>query len=686
MRLTIGKRLGLGFGLIVVIMLGTAAITVSYGLRTKAGVDELDRLSADAALGGEIMKDVLSLRMKAKDYLIARDDSIVTAFAKVHEETEKKLKEAGRFTNPERREIISSVTTKVAEYEKAFGDVVEAIHAREAAVEERMTPAASGALAALEKLKHDAAANPGSGMLETATNSLQALMAERIDVLKGLQHMNSDEMIAAVEKVHASAQELDEAARVAKGETLRRDATEAAQAMRVYGEAATEVAGFVAKRNDVVKHHLDVVGPAIAELGESLQHSFDKAVDEAGQSAETAVGTLKTVIVGSALVAMFLAVGLSVIITRSVVRPLAALQGKLASSDGDLTIRVDESRSDELGDLGKWINTFIEKIHDVVVQVSMASSEVAAASTQIAASSEEMAAGINQQSQQAQQISSAVEEMSASVVEVARKSGEASDSATSSGKSARDGGVVVEQSVQSMESIRAAVESGAQAVTSLGKRGEQIGAIVDVINDIADQTNLLALNAAIEAARAGEHGRGFAVVADEVRKLADRTTKATEEIASSIREIQRETTMAVERMTSGTQEVELGSQRARQAGEALKTIVTGAESVAEMVHSIAAAAEQQSAASEQIARSIESISAVSRESSSAASQSAQAAGGLSAKAEQLRTLVGQFKIDSSRGVTSATGSDSGSAAPFGAAGKSAKKFRATVGIPKHTSA
>jgi methyl-accepting chemotaxis protein len=356
-------------------------------------------------------------------------------------------------------------------------------------------------------------------------------------------------------------------------------------------------------------------------------------------------GKIVIILIATGVVAAIAAIA-SLLFAIGLNRPIKQLVARSQQiATGDLSGEPLHTKSrDEVGQLTEATNLMSQSLKDLVAEMGHASDNVAAAATQIAASSEEMASGMDNQSDQIMQISSSIEQMSASVVEVARKSADASNAATQAGETAKRGGDVVRETIEGMNGINDAVTASADSVKQLGELGQEIGEVIAVINDIADQTNLLALNAAIEAARAGEHGRGFAVVADEVRKLADRTTKATEEIGGSITAIQTGTEDAVLRMQAGTDQVAIGVERATESGDNLEQIVASAENVSAMIQSIAAAAEEQSASSEEVSRSAEQIATVAQEAGRGAGQAAQAATDLSQKAEQMRQLVGRFKV------------------------------------------
>ena len=316
----------------------------------------------------------------------------------------------------------------------------------------------------------------------------------------------------------------------------------------------------------------------------------------------------------------------------------------IASGNGDLTKRLEVKGKDEPAQTAYWLNQFIEKLHGIITNISLTSSQVSSSASELHSTAEKIATGAEEVAAQAGTVATAGEEMSATAGDIAQNCLMAAEGAQRASQAASDGAAVVERTVTVMGQIAEKVQESARTVESLGARSDQIGAIIGTIEDIADQTNLLALNAAIEAARAGEQGRGFAVVADEVRALAERTTRATKEIGEMIKAIQKETKGAVAAMDQGVKQVETGTVEAAKSGQALQDILQQVNDVAMQVNQIATAAEEQTATTGEISSNMMQITEVVQQTSQGAQESAASAAQLSGNAEELQRLVRQFKL------------------------------------------
>jgi methyl-accepting chemotaxis protein len=323
---------------------------------------------------------------------------------------------------------------------------------------------------------------------------------------------------------------------------------------------------------------------------------------------------------------------------------LASRMRDIAEGDGDLTGRVGVRGYDELDEVGRWFNVFIERIEQIVLRVTVNAHHLGEAATGLGAIAHETALQSAMQQDQAMHITASISEISSAVHQISETTQGAALDARKAEENARLGGQTIQSTVATIQQLMVANQATATKIEELGHASDAIGRIIGVIDDIANQTSLLALNASIEAARAGEHGRGFAVVASEVRRLAERTSRATSEIGDTVRAIQGGTAAAVEAMRSSTRHVERGVGSALSAGEALTSIIQGSEAVQRMVTQIATASTQQSYATKSANANLNEISSIIESTTSNSARSVDACDRLSQLAANLNELVGSFKV------------------------------------------
>ena len=257
----------------------------------------------------------------------------------------------------------------------------------------------------------------------------------------------------------------------------------------------------------------------------SRQHTFEKAFEQYN-SAQDFLFWLGLVMGGLTTLVLFgTAIPVTKTITGNLTRVVKSLRD-IAEEDGDLTIRIQTNAQDEVGDLVKYFNRFMEKLQRVVkdiVDTTLPLSDLAQNLNQLTDTTNQ---NISQQQGAAVHAKQAVDNMNHSVIAVAESAAEAARAADEASSASNNGQQVVNSTVTNIQALAQNVEETAEVIRKLENDSNQVGVVLDVIKGIAEQTNLLALNAAIEAARAGEQGRGFAVVADEVRTLASRTQQS----------------------------------------------------------------------------------------------------------------------------------------------------------------
>jgi len=332
---------------------------------------------------------------------------------------------------------------------------------------------------------------------------------------------------------------------------------------------------------------------------------------------------------------------------KLIVSPIQNVSSQLqqiSHGEGDLTVRLDASGSDELAELAEGFNGFVEKTQAAIQQVQQATVLLHQSSENLARVSQQTVTGIHQQQSETNMAATAMTEMSATVTEVSRSAASASVSAQETNQQASEGYTIVSNTVNSINLLAGEVEKASGVIHRLESESESIGSVLDVIRGIAEQTNLLALNAAIEAARAGEQGRGFAVVADEVRTLAGRTQQSTSEIQEMIERLQAGTGEAVQVMSQSKEQVDKTVEQAQKAGDALSAITSSVSAINDMNTQIATASEEQASVTEGVTENVNNINNVASQTSDGAEQISQATTNLVNISNQLDELVSQFKV------------------------------------------
>ena len=400
---------------------------------------------------------------------------------------------------------------------------------------------------------------------------------------------------------------------------------------------------------DIVRDSSKVDSGTCFRLYQAVQQKIEDSSDQLAESGKQAV-TNATSKAKRATRAMFAMCGFSLLlllvvgtwVALSITRPLDSFSSKFKAmaEANDLTARVDEERQDEIGQLGKCLNLFVKKVHDLLTQIASSSQHVSSASEELSVTSQQISANSEETSTQAEVVSNATQKVSQNLQTVATGAEEMGVSIKDIAKNATEAAKVATSAVKVAETATA-------TVSKLGDSSTEIGKVIKVITSIAQQTNLLALNATIEAARAGEAGKGFAVVANEVKELAKETAKATEDISNKIEAIQSDTKAAVDAIASITGVI-------NQINDISSTIATAVEEQNATTNEMSRNVTEAAQGSGEITSNIAGVAEAAQSTSRGSADTQKAAQELVQMSTQLRALVAQFNLGASDDENGAT--------------------------------
>ncbi|PZQ37934.1 MAG: methyl-accepting chemotaxis protein [Ectopseudomonas oleovorans] len=643
--LSTASKLMLGFAL-VLILTALVAVTGLLALReVSAGAELQQRMSA---LG----EQVLRMRQSEQAFALSGDSQHAERLA----EQAEAILQAGQALQGEldsdTAAILAQVEPALADYRSAFARYVELTDNMQLSLQaaDWLVVSAANSLDLLQEglaedgvdlLKSSQGEQGGDSVLQAGkVGKIHQLLLQALDQarqrLEASRRSDSSEQaeIAQAGEAQALAAEL-------------RDALDDPGYAAVLGEVVVNVDSFNERLKEYatqLQQQKQVYGQLVAQVEQLLQR-VELALDTQRQAMHAERQASSGLIILAAALALLFGLGAAIMISLAIVRPLKRVIGLAESiASGDLSVRIEQDRRDEIGQLLAAMQGMSANLRDMVGRLQGGVAQISSSAQSLSTTAEQTRQGVNGQKLETDQVATAMSQMTATVHEVARNAEAAAASTEQADQRVGAGSQVVRQTLQRIEQLARAMDATTESIQRLSQDTQRIDAVLEVIKSVAEQTNLLALNAAIEAARAGEQGRGFAVVADEVRALAKRTQQSTAEIESLIAALREGSRRAVTDMEQSASLVNLTVGDASQTEGALTAIAEAVSLISEMNQQIAAAAEQQTAVAEEINRSVTSIRDIADQSATAMDETAASSIQLAELGRELQGMAGHFRM------------------------------------------
>lgn len=425
-------------------------------------------------------------------------------------------------------------------------------------------------------------------------------------------------------------------------EAVRKDFTR-------YWQEALAVVALAARSDGAAEAALAKLEPAYKAVHgglEAVTAQQEASQQEAFSEVSSLHGTTLTWVLVLA-VGCILALAVATLwLLREVTTPLARLTvtATRIAREGDLSLSIDTSAQDEVGELARSIQTLMTRLSAVPGTLHAVVTELTAAAARLNSASHEQLNFLTSQSRSLTEASSTIAEiaqtssMAASRAEMVLKVAAQADAFSSSGQ------LSIERSAEGLQQIRARVGALVGSIGHLSEQAVHAGEIIGSVKDLADQSNVLALNAAIEAARAGEEGRGFAVVAKEMRALSGQSLQSTQRIGKILLEINQAIRQTVGIAEGDSQKMEEGIEQVLASATTLKDITQVVQESSQAARQIVASVTQQNAGITQMTEVVTQLSEMMSDVVMATTNAEQAVGQINTSLGKLQELSTAFRV------------------------------------------
>ncbi|OEE98872.1 chemotaxis protein [Vibrio crassostreae 9ZC13] len=597
-----------------------------YAIYEQFSLDKLESLEIAATENLRSSVDLLTLRRHEKDFLSRHDQKYAERFDKTAATLNQRLVTLNQTLTSHELHLtdqMTKISDTLHQYQKQFHQIVNQVNDIE-----RTNPPL-GFVAAL-----DGKRTALKSAIESESESSLALELALLELIEKdfhyLARINSQTNAALTTAL-------------VEFEPYSQTSIATEQAYSEY-KAAVETL-LVANSNLGLSAELGLRG-ALRSNVHKTEQAIEEVQNEISQAITAAVRNTQNMLhlFGAAIVALLSL--LLVFIGRNIlgrIKAINVMMESIANGDGDLTVRMNAKGNDELAQLAHSFDTFIDKLHGNIKELS----GVMTVLTDSSCSSEEAAvksmSNAEKQKQQSESVATAVNDLVMTSNEVTAN---IENAATNAEKIKENAHQALQKTQSTNDSINVLVENIAESqdlIVQLEEQSREINQVVTTIQGIAEQTNLLALNAAIEAARAGDHGRSFAVVASEVRELSLMTNDSTHQIESTIHGLTTGIDKTVAKMTASLEQTELVKSQTKDVVNAIEGIHFQVGEMFDLNSQISTASEEQSMVSVEIDRNITDIAHLASDTYTVVSGSVRCSEQVSSVSVKLEKIVAQFK-------------------------------------------
>ncbi len=661
-NLSIGAKIGLGFTLVLVLF----AVSIAGGLYHLNTIWSRIRVYE---WSNRLVENIFEAQKFQEEYLSRKNEAQVIGFKQKIGNALKLLSESDASGDIGLSEL-QSIEASIGTYEKAFESVVENTMESQK-LKARMTEAFE---AIRETLNQEI-------KLPAAEKNNQALVTGK-EISPYYQ-----ELISVTEKLYSTLvnARLSESSFYMKYDPndsgLFKKNMEELEAIRkdwafvidALGEESIKKASFSAEGYfkiytpelfDEIRRRLEMnQGPTevMFEVKDSILAFIRKLKDQTRERIIQAKALAEKMTVALLFLGIISGIGISIYSGRSFTttsKNMTSMLQDIADGEGDLSRRLRADRDDEIGNLAKWFNIFVEKIQKMVGEIAGDMETLNTASGDLLNISGQLSEKSSDMSNRTNTVAASTEQMSRNIDTIASSIEQASHNLTRVSSASKQLTTTINDIADHTEKANTMTKDAvsrardtSSRVHQLGKMAGSISKVTETITEISEQTNLLALNATIESARAGEAGKGFAVVANEIKELAKQTADATEQIKRQIEEIQNMTATNVTDMDEITQVINKVNEIVSTIAAAIEEQSITTREIADNVSQISSGIQQvtgnvvqSSGASKDIAQEIAGVNNAIQEMSHMSATMKLSAEDLSGLAEAIKSMMGRFRV------------------------------------------